>query len=135
MEASQCIEKLFWQVMGPQPCCLDWRGPCQAAQGWLLEAIRFPAVTPRSAAAQVGGYQLHQVQGAVGGAKGVGLSTARTGNTAAAAGADPKRKRDGDDGTGGKGAGLSKEEQEFMARREAARQRVQQRTAATFGLG
>lgn len=92
--------------------------------------------TPRRAK-QVGGYQLHQLEGAVGGAKGVGLSAGRAGSTAAAAaagaaGADPKRKRDGGDGKGGE---LSKEEREFLARREAARQRVQQRTAATFGLG
>lgn len=32
------------------------------------------------------------------------------------------------------GKPLSKEEEEALARREAARQRVQQRTMATFGL-
>ena len=85
---------------------------------------------------QVGGYQLHHVDGAVGGAKGVGHAVGGGGGAAAAA-ADPKRKRD-DSGTGGGGKGkekeLSKEDLEFLQRREAARQRVQQRTAATFGL-
>ena len=77
----------------------------------------------------MGGYQLHSVQGAVGGAKGVG--------TLASGGGDPKRKRDGEGGRGGaagKEKELSKEDREFLARREAARQRVQQRTAASFGL-
>jgi len=84
----------------------------------------------------VGGYQLHSVQGAIGGAKGVGHSAA----AGAAAGGDPKRKREGDAAAGaagggkGKGKELSKEDQEFLARREAARQRVQQRSAASFGL-
>lgn len=91
---------------------------------------------------QVGGYQLHSIEGSVGGAKGVG-TLHRGGNGGAAAGgaaADAKRKRDGEAGGKGGAAGkgkekeLTKEEREFMARREAARQRVQQRTAATFGL-
>jgi WW domain-binding protein 4 len=42
----------------------------------------------------------------------------------------PQRKRE--EGAGGKVA--SKEEAEALARREAARQRVQQRTMAAFGL-
>jgi WW domain-binding protein 4 len=74
----------------------------------------------------VGGYQLHSVQGAVGGAKGVGMMS---GGGKATAGGGDKRKRDGD---GAKE--LSKEDRDFLARREAARQRVQQRTAASFGL-
>lgn len=91
---------------------------------------------------QVGGYQLHMVQGAIGGAKGVGSAAARSSSgggtagaaaAAAAGAADPKRKRGGADGGEG-GKELTKEEQEFLARREAARQRVQQRTAASFGL-
>ena len=62
------------------------------------------------------------------------------GAPAGSAAADAKRKRDGEPGgkggTAGKGQEkeLTKEEKEFMARREAARQRVQQRTAASFGL-
>lgn len=66
-----------------------------------------------------------------------GSSAAAAAPPAAAAG-DPKRKRDGEaaggKGGGGKGKELSKEDREFLARREAARQRVQQRTAASFGL-
>ena len=95
---------------------------------------------------QLGGYQLHSIEGSVGGAKGVGtLHRGGGGNAGAPAGsaaaaADAKRKRDGEaggeGGAGGKGQQkeLTKEEREFMARREAARQRVQQRTAASFGL-
>ncbi len=91
---------------------------------------------------QLGGYQLHSIEGSIGGAKGVGtLHRGGGGNPGAPAGgaaaADAKRKRDGESGgKGGKGQEkeLTKEEREFMARREAARQRVQQRTAASFGL-
>ena len=86
---------------------------------------------------QVGGYQLHNVRGAIGGAKGVG-SLASGGGAGAAAGAaaETKRKREGAANGAGSGGGkeLSKEDQEFLARREAARARVQQRTAASFGL-
>ena len=106
-------------------CC--WPTSC-------LHEVAHPACTP-----QVGGYQLHSIQGAVGGAKGVG-TLSRGGGAGAAAGApavsaaaagaaDPKRKREG-----GQEKELSREEREFLARREAARARVQQRTAATFGL-
>lgn len=78
----------------------------------------------------IGGYQMPTV-GAIGGAKGVGASSNRT---VAAVGA--KRPRDAaaphaDKTTGGKG---SKEEKEALARREAARARVQQRTMQAFGL-
>jgi WW domain-binding protein 4 len=88
---------------------------------------------------QVGGYQLHSIQGAIGGAKGVGsLAGGGAAGTAAGASADTKRKRDGAAGGGAAAAGggkeLSKEDREFLARREAARARVQQRTAASFGL-
>lgn len=85
---------------------------------------------------QVGGYQLHSIQGTIGGAKGVGhASRGGSSSAGAAAGtaADAKRKRDGS-AAGGSGKELSKEDREFLARREAARQRVQQRTAASFGL-
>ncbi|KAL4434242.1 hypothetical protein ABPG75_000683 [Micractinium tetrahymenae] len=107
-----------------------------AARQYAVAGSRIVNKHPLS---EVGGYQLHQVQGAVGGAKGVGLSAGRGSSAAAAgaseaAGADPKRKRVGEDGKGGKEKEMTKEEREFLARREAARQRVQQRTAATFGL-
>lgn len=103
-------------------------------------AVAGSRVVNKHPLSEVGGYQLHHVQGAVGGAKGVGLSSGRAGGTGAAgagaaARADPKRKRDGGNGEAGGQKELSKEEREFLARREAARQRVQQRTAATFGLG
>lgn len=50
-------------------------------------------------------------------------------------GAAAKRKRDeaAQGGKGGKGGAVSAEEAEALARREAARQRVAQRTAAGFG--
>lgn len=68
----------------------------------------------------------------MGGAKGVGTLHSGGGGGAAA---DAKRKREGEGGAGkGKEKELSKEDKEFLARREAARQRVQHRTAATFGL-
>ena len=101
--------------------------------------------------AGVGGYQMPEV-GRIGGAKGIGViagghgveSTNASGSTSGA-----KRKRDGSGGGGGGGGGaknnsksggqdnnpLSKEEAEFLAKREAARQRVQARTMKGFGLG
>ncbi len=50
-------------------------------------------------------------------------------------GAAAKRKREeaAQGGKGGKGGAVSAEEAEALARREAARQRVAQRTAAGFG--
>eukprot|EP00887_Chlorella_sp_A99_P000816 scaffold5.g816.t1 len=87
-------------------------------------------VAPKHPMAGIGGHQLHQLEGSIGGAKGVGLQDG--GGAAAAA----KRKRDDVAGSGvSKGSKpISKEEQEAQARREAARARVAQRTAATFGL-
>lgn len=67
-------------------------------------------------------YQMPTV-GAIGGAKDLGDIGA------------PKRKRVDDGKGGGGGKALSKEEEEALARREAARQRVQQRTLQTFGMG
>ena len=80
----------------------------------------------------MGGYQLHSLQGSIGGAKGVG-------STAAAGSADAGKRKRGEGAAataaaGGSSKPLSKEEVEFAARREAARQRVQQRSMATFGL-
>jgi hypothetical protein len=46
-----------------------------------------------------------------------------------------KRKREQEASAAkAKGKAVTKEEAEFIARREAARQRVQQRTMTTFGL-
>ena len=81
---------------------------------------------PKHPLANIGGHQLHHLEGSVGGAKGVGLQ--------GAGGAASKRKRGEEGGGGGAAQPLSKEEAEALARREAARQRVAQRTAATFGL-
>ncbi|PSC76250.1 nucleic acid binding [Micractinium conductrix] len=111
-------------------------GAPAAATAQRQYAVAGSRISNKHPLSQVGGYQLHHVDGAVGGAKGVGHAVGGGGGAAAAA-ADPKRKRD-DSGTGGGGKGkekeLSKEDLEFLQRREAARQRVQQRTAATFGL-
>lgn len=105
------------------------RRPAAGAQQYAVAGSRVVNKHPLS---EVGGYQLHSIKGAVGGAKGVGsMAGGGTKGAATAADADGKRKRDG--AVGG-GKELSKEEQEFLARREAARQRVQQRTSATFGL-
>lgn len=77
---------------------------------------------PKHPLADLGGYQMPTV-GAIGGAKDLGDIGA------------PKRKRVDDGKGGGGGKALSKEEEEALARREAARQRVQQRTLQTFGMG
>ena len=99
-----------------------------------LASLKQPAT---AMSMQVGGYQLHSIQGAIGGAKGVGSLAGGGAAAAAGAAAETKRKRDGAAGgaaAGGGGKELSKEDKEFLARREAARARVQQRTAASFGL-
>jgi WW domain-binding protein 4 len=93
--------------------------------------------------AGVGGYQMPRA-GRIGGAKGVGyannldgaqqLSAVNNTKARASSGDTVKRKRDQDQGKKMEKP-VSKEEAEFLARREAARQRVQARTMATFGLG
>ncbi|KAL4519555.1 hypothetical protein Ndes2526B_g01859 [Nannochloris sp. 'desiccata'] len=87
--------------------------------------------------AGVGGYQMPEV-GKIGGAKGIGSmlhpSGARGGTGGSSSGkGDVKRKRDGDVSKPAKP--ITKEEAEFLARREAARQRVQARSMQSFGLG
>ncbi|GAB4816832.1 hypothetical protein N2152v2_003878 [Parachlorella kessleri] len=82
-------------------------------------------VAPQHPQAGVGGYQMPEV-GRIGGAKGVGLTQQQQ----QPVGDATKRKREA--GAGGKP--VSKEEAEALARREAAKQRVQQRTMAAFGL-
>ena len=75
----------------------------------------------------IGGYQMPTI-GRIGGAKGLGAAQATSAPSAG------KRQREGT--TSGKAGGkaLSKEEHEALARREAARARVQQRTMQAFGL-
>lgn len=89
---------------------------------------RVAAVHP---AAGVGGYQMPEI-GRIGGAKGMGASI----------GGKRGREEKGDGGKRVKGSSgavpakpVSKEEAEFLARREAARQRVEKRSMQTFGLG
>lgn len=77
---------------------------------------------PQHPLANAGGYQM-PLAGRVGAAKGVG---GQAGNTKVA-------KRSRSEASGDKN--LDKEEAAALARREAARQRVQQRTMSTFGLG
>ena len=74
---------------------------------------------------KVGGYQMPTI-GRIGGAKGLGVAHATSAPSAG------KRQREGTTSAGGKA--VSKEEQEALARREAARARVQQRTMQAFGL-
>ena len=95
--------------------------------------------------AGIGGYQMPEI-GRIGGAKGFGAGAGASGSGDGVAGVGGKRSREekkisGDGGRdSGKGGAvpakpLSKEEAEFLARREAARQRVQKRSMQTFGLG
>lgn len=83
--------------------------------------------------AGVGGYQMPEV-GKIGGAKGIGTMlhpSSSSGSGGAGSGKeDAKRKRDDKPAKP-----VSKEEAEFLARREAARQRVQARSMQSFGLG
>ena len=76
--------------------------------------------------ANLGGYQMPMV-GKIGGNSGVVSQKGSLSNS--------KRPRE-DQGaaTGGSKKPVSKEEEEALARREAARARVQQRTMAAFGL-
>ena len=102
------------------------RSTSSRPQQTVLPGMKAVAVHPL---AGIGGYQMPDV-GRIGGSKGVGVvHRAGAGARSEAAGAGGKRKRDG----GGKP--LSKEEIEFIAKREAARQRVQKRSMQTFGLG
>ena len=69
------------------------------------------------------------VTGSIGGAKGVGAA-----NRQAASTAGVKRPREEGSKSTVSGKALSKAEQEALAKREAARARVQQRTMQGFGL-
>lgn len=82
--------------------------------------VKRQVAIPAHPLANVGGYQMPTV-GRLGAAKGVGGGSNAT----------AKRKRPV---VASKTKEVDKEEQEELARREAARQRVQQRTASTFGL-
>ena len=77
--------------------------------------------------AQIGGRSMPSI-GKIGGAKGVGIVDRRNSPD------DSSGKRKRADSKPSKQP-LSKEEEEFMARREAARRRVQARSMAEFGLG
>ncbi|KAI8467732.1 MAG: hypothetical protein J3K34DRAFT_480668 [Monoraphidium minutum] len=95
--------------------------------GVAYETVKKVVALPQHPQALIGGHQLHHVQGKIGGAKGVGSSD----------GDDGKRKRDDAAAAkGGKGGGKPADPAEAaaLARREAARQRVNQRTQQSFGL-
>jgi hypothetical protein len=84
--------------------------------------------------AGVGGSQMPEV-GRIGGAKGIGSFIQPSSGSGARAGGggdrgDGKRKRDDKSAKP-----VSKEEAEFIALREAARQRVQSRDMKAYGLG
>ena len=89
---------------------------------------------PAKAPTDVGGYRMPDA-GKIGAAKLVGYQIGEQpvviGDEAPAV-AGSKRKAGG--GSGGKGRPLSQEEKEAVARREAARARVENRTMKTFGL-
>ncbi|KAG2436091.1 hypothetical protein HYH02_011602 [Chlamydomonas schloesseri] len=91
---------------------------------------------PKHPVSDIGGYQA-PTTGRVGGAMGAGIVLEEP-----SAGAKRKREEEAAvkaagskaaAGKAGKAAAISKEEAEALARREAARQRVAQRTAAGFG--
>lgn len=94
------------------------------------KVVRQVVALPAHPQANTGGYQMHQVEGGrIGAAKGIG----RQGAAAPPAGAKRARE-EGAAAAGGQAKALSKEDQEALARREAARQRVQQRALNNFGM-
>ncbi|PNW83158.1 hypothetical protein CHLRE_06g309150v5 [Chlamydomonas reinhardtii] len=113
-------------------------GAAAAAPPGVFEkkTVTRAVVVPKHPASDIGGYQAPKT-GRVGGGMGAGIVLEEPS-------AGEKRKREeaaavkaagakAAAGKGGKAATISKEEAEALARREAARQRVAQRTAAGFG--
>ena len=100
--------------------CAPAAGPSSSAQTTgvkrRIEASKHPL-------AGIGGYQVPIRSGTVGAARGVGAP-----HTAVAQKAKVEAER------AKKAKPMSKEEEEFMARREAARKRVEERTRAAFGM-
>ena len=82
------------------------------------------AGAPAHPLAELGGYRMPE--GKIGGARGVGVLTSTSQQAA-------KRKRE-DAPAASKAGGATEEESKAQAAREAARARVQQRTAKNFGL-
>ena len=104
-----------------------------------VQTVKKVVALPAHPQALIGGHQLHHVSGRIGGAKGVGVGVgggAAAGGAAAAADDGAKRKRDAAAGgkAGGGGKPVDPAEAAALARREAARQRVAQRTQQAFGL-
>ncbi|GLC33440.1 hypothetical protein PLESTB_000075900 [Pleodorina starrii] len=100
----------------------------------VTKTIQRVVAVPKHPLADLGGHRA-PTTGRVGGAMGAGM-------VVESGGADPGAKRKREDQLKGAGAGskggaakgaVSAEEAEALARREAARQRVAQRTAAGFG--
>lgn len=97
--------------------------------GTVVKQIQKPKVYPSGMKvthahplAGIGGYQM-PTQGTIGGARGLDVLT--KGNTSTASG---KSKRSEN------GAKMSTDEEAFLARREAARKRVEKRTMDAFGM-
>ena len=91
---------------------------------------------PKHPLAGIGGYQMPK-EGRIGGAKGIGhVDSYNAGSNDAGKKGSNTRKRNAEaiETPVSRGAKESKEEADFRARREAARQRVQARTMAAFGL-
>lgn len=116
----------------PQPPSRDWESPSSLGVG---------GSTAKHPLAGIGGYQMPK-EGRIGGAKGIGhvdsydtgpsKRKGDTGGSGQGGGTVRPRKRTAEDQKAASGG--NKEEAEFIARREAARQRVQARTMAAFGL-
>ncbi|EFJ52233.1 hypothetical protein VOLCADRAFT_116255 [Volvox carteri f. nagariensis] len=113
----------------------------------MLKTVQRVVAVPKHPLAGVGGYQA-PTSGRVGGSMGTGVVLEGDGGGSSTADVGSKRKREepgkvggpaaagGTKGAVGGGAAkgmMSAEEAEALARREAAKQRVAQRTAAGFG--
>lgn len=115
------------------------KGSAAAGGAVAVTTVKKVVALPAHPQALIGGHQLHHVSGRIGGAKGVGVGS---GGAAGAGDDGGKRKRDdaaagkgrGAGGSGGSSKPVDPAEAAALARREAARQRVAQRTQQTFGL-
>lgn len=103
-----------------------------AGSSVVVKTVKKVVALPQHPQALIGGHQMHHVGGRIGGAKGVGSGDV-DGNDST----KRKREQKAEPAAGAKGATgkpLDPAEAAALARREAARQRVQQRTQQAFGL-
>lgn len=105
-------------------------GAAAAAAGPVTSSVvRRVVALPKHPQSNVGGYQMPQEGGRIGAAKGVGMQGMVSGSSAG-----KRRREEAAAAAGSKGKALSKEDQEALARREAAKQRVTQRALSNFGM-